>query len=211
MRGKGTSGPIGADAGRNAPSFVAANIKLGVWARVSRHLTIDRMLAASGVFAACCSVAFASIMLTGAGHFPHVIGEEYLSIFTKPRGPVQPDADAPSRMADAATASAEKGNFDLTPTGSISSPSSAISSVSESEPGQPRLVSVSSGGAWFQNSSGFYQAKPGDTLPRLGRIRSIKRQNGQWIVLLENGAALMTDQSSAPANKRFARPMIFGP
>jgi hypothetical protein len=49
------------------------------------------------------------------------------------------------------------------------------------------LRDVYNGGAMIQGRGGIVEVFPGDNLPGLGRIESIKRQDGRWVVMTSRG------------------------
>jgi hypothetical protein len=49
------------------------------------------------------------------------------------------------------------------------------------------LRNVSNGAALVQGRYGLIEIEPGDTLPGLGRVETIKRQDGRWVVVTSKG------------------------
>ncbi len=87
-------------------------------------------------------------------------------------------------------------------TGSIGDPRAASSAAPESRratlaPGPAAtsapivdgwvLRNVYNGGAMIQGRVGVVEVFPGDSLPGLGRIESVKRQDGRWVVVTSRG------------------------
>ena len=46
---------------------------------------------------------------------------------------------------------------------------------------------VYNGSAMIQNRAGIVQVIPGDSLPGLGRIEQVRRQDGHWMVVTSRG------------------------
>jgi hypothetical protein len=85
--------------------------------------------------------------------------------------------------AAAAPAAAAQPNHDTT--GSIAAPA-------EKRPGPTiidswRLRRVRYGAAVIEGKLGVVEVEPGDTIPGLGRIENIKRQDGRWVVVTNHG------------------------
>ena len=49
------------------------------------------------------------------------------------------------------------------------------------------LRDVHDGVALVEGRAGMREVAPGDALPGVGRIRSIERRRGQWVVVTANG------------------------
>ena len=49
------------------------------------------------------------------------------------------------------------------------------------------LRSVSDGVALVEGRHGIIEIEPGDSLPGIGRIHEIKRQDGHWVVVTPKG------------------------
>jgi hypothetical protein len=52
------------------------------------------------------------------------------------------------------------------------------------------LRDVYNGTAMIQNRAGIIQVMPGDSLPALGRIEQVRRQDGRWVVVTSRGLIL---------------------
>jgi hypothetical protein len=195
----------------------------------------DLALAGTGVAMAAGSVVFAGYMLTQADHGPKVNGMQYLAIFAKPNGASHPSSshpmviDAPGpapapAQAGAPVAAAPPApsptaaapphvagdGLDMAPTGSIAH---GAASAPAPTPESFRILAVEPGIAWLSNGSEIRVVKPGDVAPGLGRVASIEKRDGRWLLVGDSGAPLLT--SDAPGKKAgsppFARRMIFGP
>lgn len=72
-------------------------------------------------------------------------------------------------------------------------PDSSAPTVSEAKPAKPPVVegwvlrSVSDGVALVEGRHGMIEIEPGDSLPGIGRIHEIKRQDGHWVVVTPKG------------------------
>jgi len=72
-------------------------------------------------------------------------------------------------------------------------PDSSAPTVSETKPAKPPVVegwvlrSVSDGVALVEGRHGMIEIEPGDSLPGVGRIHEIKRQDGHWVVVTPKG------------------------
>ncbi len=49
------------------------------------------------------------------------------------------------------------------------------------------LTDVSRGGAWIESRRGIYEVYAGDTVPGLGHIDAVRRQDGRWVVVTSRG------------------------
>lgn len=89
---------------------------------------------------------------------------------------------------------------------------SALQRTALAEPKQPATPPAAEG--WFvrqvmrgralvEYRHTLYEAAPGLDLPQLGRVRSIKRQDGRWVVVAEKG--LITAQAPASYGRRAYR------
>ena len=69
----------------------------------------------------------------------------------------------------------------------------AAQTPSEAKPAKPPVVegwvlrSVSDGVALIEGRHGVIEIEPGDSLPGIGRIHEIKRQDGHWVVVTPKG------------------------
>ena len=179
----------------------------------------DFALVGAGAAIAFGSVAFAAAMFLQDNHTPRINGMQYLAIFAKPRGTSRPNpADSPVVAAAAARRDADNA-VDMTPTGSVphdaagaaptgSRPQDPVDmaptgSVVRGAPGEStpdggyRILAVEPGMAWLSKGGEICVVKPGDVAPGLGRVASIERRGGRWILVDEMGATLLTSDDSA--------------
>lgn len=49
------------------------------------------------------------------------------------------------------------------------------------------LTDVSRGGAWIESRRGIYEVYAGDTVPGLGHVDAVRRQDGRWVVVTSRG------------------------
>ena len=49
------------------------------------------------------------------------------------------------------------------------------------------LREVANGGAMIESRRGLFEVYAGDSLPGLGRIDAIRRQDGRWVVVTSKG------------------------
>jgi hypothetical protein len=150
-----------------------------------KALHLDRILGASGIVAALCSASFAGYMLNDDDHEPYIFGREYLALFSRPSSfSHSASAAPPSRAGDAAPSAQQ---FDTAPTGSIGS---GDPSARTDEIAPPKLLSTTKDHAWFSVAGGFEEVGPGDFVPKIGQIDSIRGQDGSWVVVLKDGSVL---------------------
>jgi hypothetical protein len=77
--------------------------------------------------------------------------------------------------------------------GTSAAESAAAPTPSEAKPPKPPVVegwvlrSVSDGVALVEGRHGVIEIEPGDSLPGIGRIHEIKRQDGHWVVVTPKG------------------------
>jgi hypothetical protein len=100
-------------------------------------------------------------------------------------------SDATAKVAKLADTLERNAAADHTATGSIAT---AVPSVPPlPAPAQPAIVdgwalrSVQNGTALIQGRIGLVEVEPGDSLPGLGRIETIRRQDGRWVVVTSRG------------------------
>jgi hypothetical protein len=100
-------------------------------------------------------------------------------------------APAPAAVAAAPAASREV-------TGSIAPPQATAAAAPKTEVAKPEvarlpsvegwvLTDVGYGGALIENRRRSYEVYAGDTVPGLGRIDAIRRQDGRWVVVTSKG------------------------
>jgi len=183
----------------------------------------DLALIGTGVTMAAGSVVFATMMLTQGDHGPNVNGMQYLAIFAKPGGAVHPIV-ADARPAAAAPSAASPppavaavpsesprvagSGLDMAPTGSI-----PRTQAGPGAGGAFRILAVEPGIAWLTNGSEIVAVKPGDVAPGLGRVATIEKREGRWVLLDDSGSPLLTGDASQRkgGSMLFDRRMIFGP
>lgn len=107
-------------------------------------------------------------------------------------GKVAKLAETLERRSAAASAAA-----DPVTTGSIAptSPAPQLHAPATRPAGQPivegwALRNVYNGTAVIQGRIGLVEVEPGDTIPGLGRIETIRRQDGQWVVVTNRGLVI---------------------
>jgi len=93
---------------------------------------------------------------------------------------------------DRRTAATAAASSDIT--GSIPSASSAAAAAAPKQQGRPAIVAgwvirdVFDGRAMVENDRlGFYEVVPGADLPGVGRVQTIRRQDGRWVVVTPKG------------------------
>jgi hypothetical protein len=76
------------------------------------------------------------------------------------------------------------------------------------------LVAAEFGFAWVREGTRIFSVRPGDLVPRLGRVGAIVRRDGRWILVGDAGAVLLSSVDPDPTTDPrapFRREMIFGP
>ena len=175
--------------------------RLSPAAKFAPASNVDRLLGASGVVIACCSLAFAGYMLADKDRPPRIAGMEYLSIFARPsHSPATaPPLKAPV-VAEAMNQRAAQ-SIDPTPTGSILDQAASgrpvnliLTPMRDADPKASsfpyRILDVSNGEALIANRTGFRRVRAGDVLSDLGRVDAIEKRGDHWVLLVQNGAAL---------------------
>ena len=82
------------------------------------------------------------------------------------------------------------------PSGTAAAVATPASAVSPAKPKQPPVVEgwvlrdVYDGSALIQGRGGLVAVMPGDSLPGLGRIEAVKRQDGRWVVVTARGLVM---------------------
>ena len=148
----------------------------------------DLALIGGAVATAAGAVGFAGYMtLAGAGK-PNVFGMEYLAIFAQP-----------SRGGE--SASNAKG-LDMRPVGALP--------PAQRETGGYALVGARETYAWLREGDRIFAVRPGDDVPRLGRVAGIERRDGRWALIDGRGATLIVSPiaEDPPAGSREQRRMI---
>jgi hypothetical protein len=146
----------------------------------------DLALLAASLFTAAGAVGFAGYMAMWGTSGPLINGMEYLAIFAQP-----------SHVGR---------DVDMNPVGSI------LRDAPEHVGGYA-LVGAEPRFAWLREGNRIFAVRPGDDLPRLGRVAAIEQRDGRWELLDEKGATLIAGAlvDLAPsAGGRFDKRMIFG-
>lgn len=162
---------------------------------------VDVLLVGSGLATAAGSATFAGYMVMRGQHAPSVNGMEYLAIFAKPHGAAKP----PEEVAPPSPPTTQA--IDLSPVGSIA-PSSAREAQGYA------MVAAQRDFAWVLDGGRIFAIRPGDALPRIGRVNTITRRGDRWVVTGPGGAVVLSMEASnveplAPRGPSFARGMIF--
>ena len=162
---------------------------------------VDVLLVGSGLATAAGSATFAGYMVMRGQHTPSVNGMEYLAIFAKPHGA----AKAPEEVAPPSPSATQA--IDLSPVGSIA-PATAPEARGYA------MVAAQRDFAWVRDGARIFAIRPGDALPRFGRVSMITRRGERWVVTGPGGAVLLSMEASnfqplAPQGPSFARGMIF--
>ena len=155
----------------------------------------DLALIGVGVATAAGAVGFAGYMMLAGDHEPHINGMEYLAIFAQPSHRATPDAQK-----------ADDVKIDVSPVGGI--PHGINDSV-----GGYRLVGAQPQYAWLRDGNRIFSVRPGDEVPRLGRVAGIVERDGRWTLVDNKGAALIVSRQpelSSSVGGRFDKRMIFG-
>jgi hypothetical protein len=173
------------------PVFKTAKTWMGVASIVAATRLADVALAGVGLATATGSVVFAGAMLMRDDHAPGVNGLEYLAIFARPRG-------------GAKTAEPPVATIDTTPVGSIGR-------AGPPEMDGYAIVAARADFAWVREGARIFAVRPGDVLPRLGRVSAVMRREGRWTIVGDAGTALVSGTAAAPEpGGPFARRLIFG-
>ncbi len=67
--------------------------------------------------------------------------------------------------------------------------------------------------AWLREGNRIFSVRPGEEVPRLGRIAAIVERDGRWTLVDSKGAALIVSgqpELSPSAGAKFGKRMIFG-
>jgi hypothetical protein len=112
------------------------------------------------------------------------LGEAVEKLHASPRPPAAPVAAATPQAAKDVTGS-------VTPP--ATSPATPAAAAPKAEVARLPIVDdwiltdVSRGGAWIESRRGIYEVYAGDTVPGLGHIDAVRRQDGHWIVVTSRG------------------------
>jgi hypothetical protein len=158
----------------------------------------DVALRAIGAALAAVSIAFAINMLVYGDGKVRVVGMQHLAIFAQPRG--TPPVAAPSPAEPPASESA----VDMAAIGSF-----AERAPSGPPPSRPELVAARPGRAWLRIGGAIIAAEPGQDVAGLGRVGGILERDGEWRVIDDKGAVLLTLRHDANAAGLFLRKLIF--
>ncbi len=156
---------------------------------------------AVGAALAALSIAFAAYMLAYGDGKTRVNGMEYLAIFAQPRGAVA----APAIKAPAPPPVAGAPAVDMATTGSLT----AATSKAAQDARPVVIVAARADRVWLKIDGAIRAAAPGDNVAGVGRIGAIVARNGEWVLLDDKGATLLTVARGANGASLFARKMIF--
>ena len=138
---------------------------------------LDASLIGVGVLIACGSVLFAGVMLTSSAP-PGVNGVQYLAIFAQPKRATRPGT--PEGVE----------TIDMSPIG-------AIVSRRPSANREFAIVGAAPGFAWVRFGARVMSVRPGESLPSLGVVRDIRREDNRWVILGVGGTELLSSASAA--------------
>jgi hypothetical protein len=168
---------------------------LGAAAGFTASRAIDLALVGGGVATAASAVGFAGYMMLAGNHEPHINGMEYLAIFAQPSGHA-------ARGADAADAT----KVDTRPVGAIPR------EIKDNVAGYS-LVGAQAEFAWLREGNRIFSVRPGQEVPRLGRVAAIVERDGRWTLVNSKGEELLVSgqpELSPSASGKFDKRMIFG-
>ncbi len=159
----------------------------------------DISLRAFGAALAGGSIVFAGYMLAYGDGRVRILGMEHLAIFAQPRGPA---IIGPSPTE--ASPSANETAIDMAATGSVVElpPKTQVTRW-------PEIIAARSDRIWLRMDGRIVAVSPGEAVPGLGRIGAILRRGGEWRVLDDKGATLMTLPGPANGAALFSRNLIF--
>ena len=167
-------------------------VALGAATGLAAARVIDLALIGASVFTAAGAVGFAGYMtLTGVGA-PMIFGMDHLAIFAQP-----------SHLHHAEPP--KFGPVDMNAIGAIPHEKDHV--------GGYALVGAQARFAWLREGNRIFAVRPGEDVPRLGRIAAIEQRDGRWTLVDENGAPMIISAipDLAPsAGGRFDKRMIFG-
>ena len=160
----------------------------------------DLALVGGSLATAVGAVGFAGYMTLAGNHETHVNGMEYLAIFAQPSHPAHhEDAERPS--------------LDMAPTGALPRAEPPAREIKE-QAGGYALVGAQSSFAWLREGNRIFAVRPGEDVPRLGRVAAIRQVEGRWTLLDDKGDTLLAGgviELAAPSpERRFDKRMIFG-
>lgn len=140
----------------------------------------EMVLRSVGVALAVASTAFAAYMIADVERQPQFAGLEHLAIYARPNT----SAGVRRSQTQIAAVADQQSKVDYTPVGSIS----------EQHQDQPVpgfvLLGVRSGTAVIRSKTSVVRVARGDVVEGLGRIVSIERRGGKWVVLTTSGLVI---------------------
>jgi len=168
---------------------------LGAAAGFTASRAIDLALVGGSVLTATSAAGFAGYMIYTGDHEPRINGLEYLAIFAQPaHRPVHGEEKN------------EETKVDDSPVGAIPR------EIKDSVEGY-WLVGAQAQFAWLREGNRIFSVRPGDEVPRLGRVEAIVERDGRWTLVDDRGATLIVSgqaELSSSAGGRFDKRMIFG-
>jgi len=167
----------------------------------------DIALVGAGVAAASASLAFAILMMAAEGGAPRVNGLEYLAIFAQPNGAAKPESAGMMAETRQGVRFADQ-RIDPLPTGSINK-GGAIAPIRDDG---FHIIGGRSDLVWIRRGQTISAVRPGDIIDGLGRVGSIVRRGGNWVLLDSSGVTLPANGASAfagDAPSRLSRSLIF--
>jgi hypothetical protein len=165
---------------------------LGAATGLAAARVIDLALIGGSVLTAAGAVGFAGYMTLKGVNSPMIFGMKHLAIFSQPSHPHQGEAP-------------KFGSVDPNPVG-------ALPRVNDNVNGYA-LVGAQASFAWLREGNRIFSVRPGEEVPRLGRVAAIEQREGRWTLVDEKGAALIVSPIAdlgPPAGGRFGKRMIFG-
>ncbi|MDE3176275.1 MAG: hypothetical protein KGM15_09260 [Pseudomonadota bacterium] len=165
---------------------------LGAATGLAAARVVDLALIGASVFTAASAVGFAGYMtLTGVGK-PMIFGMDHLAIFAQPSHPHRAEA-------------AKFGPPDTNPIGALPHDKDHVSGYT--------LVGAQARFAWLREGNRIFAVRPGEEVPRLGRVAAIEQREGRWTLVDEKGAAMIVSalvDIMPTGGVRFGKKMIFG-
>ena len=158
-------------------------------AEIAASRVTDMALIGAALATAVGAVAFAGYMTLGDVREPLINGMEHLAIFAQPS---HPKNGSPK--------------LDMTPIG-------AVPHALKDNTGGYALVGAQPQFAWLREGNRIFAVRPGDEVPRLGRVAAIERRNERWALVDDSGATLLVSavaELAASDGGRFSKRMIFG-
>jgi hypothetical protein len=152
-------------------------------------------LAATIALAACCGAIAGSLATVGVAKFLPIDIASFASADSDvARQIARMDAEIVGIKASmSSSAKLDTAASDSTGSISITYSASPTSSASVTQPGIIPVIdgwvlrNVYGGSALVEGRPGLIQVMPGDSLPGVGRVESIKREDGRWAVVTTHG------------------------